>query len=358
MGKTMVYIGSYSSDSGEGIYTFELDNTTGKLNTAFAPVHADNPSYLTLSDDQRYLYAVLETREFHGVFGGGAAAYKINNKGGLTFLNESPTMGLDPCYLSTDRSNSILVASNYSSGSLSVFSLEQQGAIEPCLLVETHMGSGPDQERQEMPHVHFTDFTPDGKYICAVDLGIDTVKFYRFDKKANTLHTEDRLNILLRPGTGPRHVVFHEGMRFVYIITELSSEIAVFEYVDGRYEARQYISTLPPDFKGSSAAAALRMSPDGRFLYASNRGHDSIASFQIGKDGVLVPCGIYPVQGQGPRDFAIEPLGNYLLAANEKSNEIVILKVDKASGALKPTGISEKLHSPTCIQFLPINGVD
>ncbi|MDF2632265.1 MAG: hypothetical protein K0Q85_861, partial [Caproiciproducens sp.] len=215
MGKTMVYIGSYSAVSGEGIYTFEFDNTTGKLNTAFAPVHADNPSYLTLSSDKRHLYAVLETGEFHGINGGGVAAYAIDNKGGLTFLNESPTMGLDPCYLSTDRSNSLLVTSNYSSGSLSVFSLEQQGAIEPCLLVETHTGSGPDQERQEMPHVHFTDFTPDGQYICAVDLGIDTVKFYRFDKKTNSLHTEDRLNIILRPGSGPRHIVFHEGMRFV-----------------------------------------------------------------------------------------------------------------------------------------------
>ncbi len=354
MKKTMVYIGSYSSDSGEGIYPFEFDHAAGLLKPVRDPVHAENPSYLTVSSDNRYLYVVSETRKFAGTSGGGVAAYQIDEEGGLTFLNSTPTLGFDPCYLGTDKSNSFLVAANYSGGSLSVFPLGTDGKIMPCSFVQTHRGSGPNQERQEMPHVHFTDFTPDGNHICTVDLGIDTVKFYRLDPKTGTLHEEEKLCIKLSPGSGPRHVVFREQGRFVYVVTELSCEIAVFQYVEGKYELRQCLSTVPPDFKGDNAAAALHSSPDGRFMYASNRGHDSIAAYKVGGDGLLEPCGVYSAQGRGPRDFAIEPCGNFLLAANEKSNEIAVLKIDSISGALTPTGSRVELHSPTCIQFRSI----
>lgn len=345
-----MYVGSYSAESGEGIYRFAFDDATGELNACSAPVRALNPSYLTVGAGKRTLYAVLETGELHGAMGGGVAAYRIGNEGELQLLNERPTGGLDPCYLAVNQSGSLLAAANYSSGSLSVFSLGPQGETEPCLLVQAHTGNGPNKERQEMPHVHFTDFTPDGKYICAVDLGIDTVKFYCLQN--SSLCEEERLRITLRPGCGPRHLVFRHGMRYVYILTELSSEIAVFEYTGARYEERQYRSTLPADFGGDSFAAALRLAPGGRFLYASNRGHNSISAFQINGDGTLALSGIYPVQGNWPRDFAIDPLGNYLLAANERSNELSVLKVDKESGALSPTGNKAHVHRPTCIQFM------
>jgi 6-phosphogluconolactonase len=352
MKKAMGYIGSYSLASGEGIYTFELDQITGQLSMVFEPVCIENPSYIRLSDDERFLYAVMETRKFGDVSSGGVAAYRIDDKGGLTFLNATPTMGLDPCYLSTDKGNSVLVAANYSSGSLSTFSLDPNGSIEPCSAVETHQGSGPNQDRQAAPHVHCTDFTPNGDYICAVDLGIDAVKFYRFNK--GVLHAEDRFTVKLRPGSGPRHIVFRKQGQFFYIIHELSSEIAVFQKIEGQYRLIQCLSTLPTDFKGKNFSAALHSSPNGRFMYASNRGHDSIAAYQIDDGGVLTLCGIYSVQGHGPRDFAIEPNGNYLLAANEKSNEVVALKIDSDSGALIPTGSRIELHSPTCIQFRSI----
>jgi 6-phosphogluconolactonase len=285
MSQITVYVGSYSAESGEGIYRFVFDDTTGELSACADSVCAFNPSYLAFHEEKRILYAVLETGEFHGAKGGGVAAYKVGSDGTLHLLNERPTGGLDPCFLAVNQSGSLLAAANYSSGSLSVFPLGQQGEIESCLLVEAHTGSGPDKERQEMPHVHFADFTPDGKYICAVDLGIDAVKFYRFED--NRLDEQESLRITLRPGSGPRHLLFRLGMRYVYIVTELSSEIAVFENTGTRYEERQCISTLPTGFVGSSFAAAVHLSPDGRFLYASNRGHNSIAAFQINGDGTL-----------------------------------------------------------------------
>ena len=355
MEKTMVYIGSYSAVSGEGIYSFVLDGTTGQLTPQFAPIQVRNPSYLSLSSSKQYLYAVLETSELNGISGGGVAAYAINDNGSLTPINSRNTYGSDPCYLSTDSGNSFLVAANYGSGSFSVFPIEQQGAIKPCSLVVNHTGSGHDPERQASPHVHFSDFTPDGELICAVDLGLDEVKFYHLDKRTGDLQIDDKLTITLHPGSGPRHLVFREQGEWVYIVTELSSEIAVFKYIDGQYKPRQYLSTLPADFKENNAAAALHLSPNGQFLYVSNRGHDSIAAFKVGEDGLLAQCGIYPAHGRGPRDFAINPQGDFLLVANEQSNEVVVLKLDSISGALAPTGISIKLHSPTCIQFLAIN---
>jgi 3-carboxymuconate cyclase len=356
LGNTMVYVGSYSAPSGEGIYTFELSSQTGRLSQAFAPVPAENPSYLTLSGNRRYLYAVCETGDFQRTHGGGVAAYSIGGNGGLSFINDRPTLGIDPCYLSTNQGDSILAAANYNSGSLSVFPLGEDGVIEPCRRVEVHTGNGPNRERQEMPHVHFTQFTPDGKYLCVVDLGIDKVRFYRYDTGTNSLHAQEELEITLRPGSGPRHVVFREGETFVYVITELSCEVAVFRYDGSRYRELQVLSTLPPDFTGTNTAAAVRLSPDGKFLYASNRGHDSIACYQIEGDGMLSLRGIYSVHGIGPRDFAIEPQGNYLLSANERSDEIVVFKIDRETGALTPTGIREKVHSPTCIRFLPMDG--
>jgi 6-phosphogluconolactonase len=356
--RTIVYIGSYSSFSGEGIYAFELDGKTGQLTPAFAPIQVNNPSYLSLSSSKRYLYAVLEMSELNGISGGGVVSYAIEDNGSLTQINSCNTYGIDPCYLSADSSNSFLVAANYSSGSLSIFPIEQQGAIKPCSLIITHTGRGLDPERQDSPHVHFTDFSPDEKYICTVDLGLDMVNFYRFDKQTADLQVDDKLTITLHPGSGPRHLVFREQGKWVYVVTELSSEIAVFQYADGQYKPRQYLSTLPSNFKGNNAAAALHFSPNGQFLYASNRGHDSIAAFKVGQDGLLTQSGFYSAQGSGPRDFAIDPHGNFLLVANEQSNEVVVLKVDSTSGALTPTGSSIKLHSPTCIKFLSIIGHD
>ncbi len=349
MEKTLVYIGSYSSESGEGIYSFKFDGIT--VTPLHDPIAAQNPSYLSLSADGRFLYAVAETQMFQGVSGGGVAAYRIDGEGRLSRINARPTNGDDPCYLSQNKANTYLFAANYSSGSLAAFSLGKDGAVSAQTALVSHMGAGPNRERQEKPHVHFTDFTPDGKYLCAVDLGTDTVQFYRLKEENGELCEEESRRVTLRPGSGPRHVVFGENGRFLYVVTELSSQLAVFELENEHYVSRQYISTLPTDFKGENTAAAIRMSPDGRFLYASNRGNDSIACYRIGSDGLLTLCGIYATLGSGPRDFAMDPEGRFLLVANEKSNEVVVFGRNETTGALTPVGSPVSVHSPTCIVF-------
>lgn len=342
------FVGSYSAPSGDGIYSFELNDETGRLTPAGRPVKAVNPSYLTVSRDKRFLYAVSETLSFQGADGGGAAAYVINNSGELELINAAPTGGRDPCYLCTDSKNQFLVTANYTSGSLTLFSIGAGEEIGPRAAVVQHQGGGPDKKRQEAAHVHFTAFTPDEKFLCAVDLGGDCVKFYRLDRESRSLLADDEMTITLRPGSGPRHLVF--SGRFLYLVSELSSEVTVLEYAGNRYQLRQTLSALPSGFRGYSVAAAIRLSPDG-FLYTSNRGHDSIAAFRIGSDGLLSPSGICSSGGKWPRDMAIEPHGNFLIAANEKSDEITVFKIDRESGALTKADCAA-VHRPTCILFL------
>lgn len=345
---TKLWVGSYSAPSGDGIYPFELDRETGRLTPAGRPVKAVNPSYLAFGRDKRFLYAVCETLQFQGTNGGGAAAYRIVPDGGLEFLGAAPTGGSDPCYLCTDRGCRFLVTANYTGGSFTLFPLGEDGGILPRAAVVQRRGGGPDKQRQEAAHVHFTAFTPDEKALCAVDLGGDRVAFYRLDRQLLSFAEEESRSIPLRPGTGPRHLVF--SGRFLYLLSELSSEVLVLESDGDRYALRQTLSALPSGFSGYSAAAAIRLSPDGRFLYASNRGHNSIAVFRVERDGLLSPAGRCSCGGNWPRDIAITPEGDFLLAANEKSGEVTAFRVDRASGALDKVG-GAAVHRPTCILF-------
>lgn len=352
MGKTIVYIGSYSSPSGEGIYTFILDRSSGKLTRACSPVRIENPSYLAMSADGGCLYSVLETKTYRGEKGGGVAAFSVDASGGLSPLGGQPTLGEDPCYLSVDGRGEYLLAANYSGGSMAVFPLAKDGSILPQSSLTVHSGSGPVPERQSEPHVHCTDFTPGERFVFAVDLGLDAVKLYRLDRARGTVRPEPGAEMKLRPGSGPRHAVFRDALRTAYVVNEIASDLAVFRYgEDYRFEPLQYLSTLPAGFRGENTAAAVRLSPDGRFLYASNRGHDSIAAFRIRGDGLLEPAGFFPSGGRGPRDFAIDPRGEFLLAANEKSGNVSVFRLDRETGIPEPAGESVSLHSPVCVRF-------
>jgi 6-phosphogluconolactonase len=356
LSSTIVYIGSFSSASGEGISAFALDPATGKLAEVFEPVHAPNPAYLAFSHDQKILYTVLETSVYNGQYGGGVAAFAVDKGGCLTLINTQPTLGRGPCHLCADSGNDFLLAANYKEGTCSVFPLAHDGSISPCSSVTAHTGSGPNKERQDAPHVHFACFTPDEKYSCTVDLGTDKLNFYRLDKAHGRLLSEDRLTVSLRPGSGPRHLVFAPHRNFAYLIHEISNEISVFKYSEGyNLELIQCVSTLPTNFKGSNTAAAIVLSQNGRFLYASNRGHDSIAVYEVGGDGRLALTGIYSCGGNGPRDIAIEPDGNYLLVANEASHTVTVLKLNHDTGALEPTEFNAAVHSPVCIKFKKVD---
>lgn len=347
-----VYIGSYSNAAGEGIYPFTFNSLTGELAPMCTPLKIANPSYLAFSRDFRFLYAVLEIPSSDENTGGRVAAYFVDAAGGLHFLNAQPTLGSDPCYLQVDNQNSVLVCANYTSGSMTVFPLAKNGKILPRSAVIAHTGSGPVVERQSGPHMHFTDFVCGEKYVCTVDLGIDAIKFYRYKKETRSISKREEITLALKPGSGPRHIVFHPQKRYVYVINELSSEIAVASYSeDYQLEIRQYISTLPPGCAVSNTAAAIRISNDGETLFASNRGGDCIAVFEVEKDGLLKWSGSYPSDGQGPRDFVVDPKDQFMLVANEKSNIVSVLKIDRSTKALTPTNHSAAIYRPSCIAF-------
>lgn len=348
MEKTIVSIGSYSSGTGAGIYTFELDCLTGELRQLFEPVKIENPSYLILSHDRRFLYCVMETEKYKGsIAGGGVAAFRVGKNGSLKFLNEQPTHGEEPCHLCADRKNRFLLAANYGGGSFSVFPLDEDGSIKPCLHTVFHSGGGPVKGRQDSPHVHFTGFTPEGKLFYTVDLGTDQVMFYREDADYQTITPIPELTIFCRAGSGPRHLIFSENT--VYVVNELSSDIGVFSLESGRFVPKQYISTVFDGRKGPNAPAALKISKTGTLLFASNRGHDSIAVFQIRKNRLLDPLCCFSSGSTGPRDFALSPDEKFMLIANETGNQVTVKAVNPVSRATGPTAYSVRLHRPSCI---------
>ena len=348
--KTIVYIGAYSSSTGAGIYTFTMDRITGELIQLFDPVQIENPSYLILDQSKHFLYCVMETTKYNcDIAGGGVAAFHINEDGSLKFLNQQPTYGDEPCYLSVDKQNRFLLTANYGSGSMSVFPLNIDGSIKPCLGKVAHSGSGPVKERQSSPHVHFTGFTADEKYLLAVDLGIDQVKFYQINTENNGITPEPNMTIQCKAGSGPRHLVFHKDT--AYVINELSSDIGVFSFKNGQFVPKQYISTIPDDVKEPNAPAALKLSKDGGLLFASNRGHDSIAVFKIKNNGLLELSQCLPSGNSGPRDLAIDPQENFLLVANETGNQVNVLAINHKTKLIGATRYSASIHRPSCIQF-------
>lgn len=355
--QVIAYIGTYSSDTGAGIYTFKMDGVTGELTQLFDPVQIDNPSYLILSKSGQFLYCVLETTEYSGgIAGGGVAAFYINCDGGLKFINKQPTYGDTPCYLSVDQENHFLLAANYGSGSMSVFPLNMDGSIKPSLPVIIHSGKGPVKDRQSSPHVHFTGFTDDETYLFAVDLGLDQVKFYKIDTEHNSIIPELDMTIKCKPGSGPRHLVFHNNT--AYVINELSSDIGVFSLENHKFVPKQYIPTIPHDYKGENAPAALKIPKNGSMLFASNRGHDSISVFHIKDDNSLELLHCLPSGNSGPRDFAIDPKEKFMLITNETGNQINVQKINHKTKSIEPTSHFVSLYWPSCVQFWTLGNED
>jgi 6-phosphogluconolactonase len=327
--KYTAYIGTYTGSGSEGIYIFSLDTANGILEPAGVLAGLENPSYLAVDSNCRYLYAALETDEFKGEQGGAVGAFSIDRQtGGLRLINCRSTKGKAPCHLSTDIANRYLFAANYSEGTITVFRILPDGSAGPITCIVKHQGTGPDAGRQEMPHVHYVTLTPDEKYLCAVDLGIDKMMVYDFDHASGRLTPAESLSTSLRPGSGPRHMEFHPDGKYAYIVDELDSNIVVLRYLpeEYRFEKVQHISALPGSYSGTNYPAAIHLSPDGNYLYASNRGYDSIAVFGVDKaSGSLEPVSHMSTHGEFPRDFAIDPTGRYLFAANQKSDTIVSL---------------------------------
>jgi 6-phosphogluconolactonase len=353
----IAYIGTYTSKTtSKGIYAYRFNAENGQLSPLGAAAESVDPSFLAVHPNGKYLYAVNEIANFNGGTGGAVSAFAINAKtGALKFLNQVPTRGAGPCHLSIDKTGNYVLVANYDGGSIASFPVHDDGTLGTAAGFVQHSGSGPDKERQEGPHAHWIGTSPDNRFALAADLGLDQVLVYGFDSSKGLFTPLLSGSAKVKPGAGPRHLAFNPNGKFAYVLSEMDSSVTVFSFQEktGAFTSLQTISTLPKDFSGPKQAAEIAVHPSGKFLYASSRGHDSIAVFAIGeKKGTLTSLGQILTGGKTPRHFAIDPTGTYLLAENQDSDNIVVFHIDPTNGNLTPTGQTVEVPSPVCITFV------
>ncbi|MDR2133982.1 MAG: lactonase family protein [Treponema sp.] len=354
MEKISGFIGTYTREKNgraEGIYFFSFDPERGAVEDIRLAAEAVNPSWLCLGPSGKYLYSVNETGSFNGEDSGAVSAYKIRKDGGLELISQKKSRGIAPCHLAIDGRETLLICSNYSDGVLSVFRVLKDGGIDEACQVIKFSGKGPNPSRQNGPHAH--SFWFDKKYSrgFACDLGTDRVMCYDIDRNnAAYLKPSGVPCYESSSGAGPRHLAFNPACEAVYLLNEINSTIEVLKPYP--FEKIQTVPTLPGGFRGNNTAAAIRTSPDGNFVYASNRGHDSIAVFRVrDKEGSLEPVTVTESGGAAPRDFNPDPAGNFLLAANQDSDNLAVFRVDK-NGRIEKTG-EYPTPSPVCVVFSP-----
>jgi 6-phosphogluconolactonase len=356
-----MFVGTYTGGEAQGIYGYRFQPATGHLISLGLVATTPNPSFLAVHPSGASLYAVNESQGA-GEAGDTVSAFAIDRiTGTLRFLNKVPSRGSGPCHLSIDRTGANLLVANYSSGSVAVFPIRKDGRLGAASASVGHHGSSVDPERQLGPHAHFISVAPDNRFALAADLGLDQVLVYRFDPVRGSLTPNDPPFARLSPGAGPRHLAFHPSGRFVFVINELVSTLSVFAFNAARGTLRESstVSTLPESEGGGSRAAEVAVDRTGRFLYASNRGHDSIAVFGFDpRHGTLTPVEYISTQGRTPRHFALDPTGSYLVAANQNSSSAVLFRIDPKTGRLSATGdVLKDAGSPVCIVFAPaMNG--
>ncbi|MDZ4846152.1 MAG: lactonase family protein [Chitinophagales bacterium] len=349
-----LFIGTYSGTGSKGIYVYKFDDSTGKLtwvnNTDKSVV---SPSFLTIAPTGKFVYACTEARIKNA---GSVSAFAFNKKSGsLKFINKQPSGGDNPVYLSVNHNNTWLVNANYFGGNLSAFPINADGSLQPFSQLIQHTGKSINPERQEAAHVHSTVFSPAQDYLLVPDLGIDKIMIYRFDEtQQSPLTTTQPAFTNTTSGSGPRHLAFHPNGRFAYLIEELSGTVSVYNYHKGTLDSTQRISTHTDDASGPFGSADIHLSPDGRFLYVSNRGKENnITLFSIDDlTGKLNLVGYESTRGEVPRNFTISPSGNFLLVANEKTGNVIVFKRNKKNGKLEYAGIEISIPQPSCLQFL------
>jgi 6-phosphogluconolactonase len=353
----LVYVGTYTGKGGaRGIELLRLDPASGDLRPVGTAAEAANPSFLAIHPNRKYLYAVNEVGDFEGRKTGVVSAFEIDPAtGALRALNRQASEGTGPCHVSVDPSGRCVLVANYGGGSVAALPIREDGSLGPAGSSVKHQGSGPNPRRQEGPHAHCIVADPAGRFAFAADLGLDKILVYRLDAAAAALAPHEPPSAAVDPGSGPRHFTFHPGGKWAYVINELASTVTAFRYdaARGVLEPFQTVSTLPADFNGTNYTAEVVVAPDGRTLYGSNRGHDSLAVFRIdASDGRLTPAGHVSTGGKTPRNFAIAPGGRWLLAANQNSDSIVVFGVDPETGGLTPAGKSVQVPKPVCVRFL------
>jgi 6-phosphogluconolactonase len=362
-GKNMlVYIGTYTRreahvlGKSEGVYIGRFDPAAGTLAVVGKAPGVDNPSYVALHPSGRYLYAANEVGDFDGKSSGAISAFAIDlATGGLTLLNQQASHGAAPCHLCVDQTGQYVLAANYGGGSAVVLPVQADGRLSEASDVIQHHGSSVNPRRQGEAHAHSINLDPANQRAYVADLGLDKIMIYRLDLAQGKLSPNNPPWAQVKAGAGPRHFAFHPNGRYAYVINELDSTITAFAYDEahGSLTDLQTLSTLPDDFSGTSHCADVHVHPSGKFVYGSNRGHDSIAIFTVDQaTGKLNPAGHESTQGKVPRNFAIDPTGAYLLAANQNSDNIVIFKIDQDTGRLTPTGQTAMVPTPVCIKLM------
>lgn len=358
-GHMFVYIGSYTQKEKSGITLLDLNTKTGELTKKQVVSDGANPTYLVLSPDHKYLYACNEIGNYHGEKAGAVSAFSINpHSGALTLLNQQSTKGDGPCHIEVDKQNKVVLVANYGGGSLAAFPVLEGGKLGPASFFHQDTGKSVDSARQEGPHAHCFTLDASNKFAFACDLGLDKVFVYKVNPATAKLQPNDPPFAAVPPGSGPRHIAFTPNNHFAYVCNEMLSTVTAFAYdaAHGKLTALETISTLPPGGHHGNSTAEIQTSPDGHFVYVSNRGHNSIAMFAIDqKTGKLTPIGHQSTLGKTPRCFKIDTSGTMMLAANQDSDDVFCFRVDKMTGKFTPTGHSVHVSMPVCIQYMETN---
>ena len=348
--KFLVFVGTYTDKTdSKGIYAYEFDTATAKLTLRGLAAETPNPSWVAIHPNGKFLYAANESGKQSMI-----SAFSIDAKTAkLTLLNQLPAEGEDPCHLTFDQTGKYLFAANYTSGNVTAFPIQSDGKLgAPTANVKDQGPLGPNKERQEAAHAHWVGMSSDNHFLDVSDLGLDRVLIYNFDAAKGTL-AAGPAGLAPSPGTGPRHVALSKDHKFAYVLGEMSSGVTVFSMNGQAPKALQQISALPIDFSGRKEAAEIAIHPSGKWLFTSNRGHDSIAVFAIDPaKGTLSLASVVPTGGKEPRHFALDPTGQFLLAENQNSNNIVVFRISPATGALTQVSKTEA-PSPVCLTFIP-----
>jgi len=346
-----VIVGAYTKGKSKGLAVYRFYAETGKLAYLSQLDDVSNPSYLTLSADNKFVYAVNENDQ------GEVSAFNFTPKTGqLKFINKTSTLGGSPCYVSVDKKQKNLFIANYSGGNIAVVPVNEDGSVAPAVQTIKDPGHGPNKERQEQAHVHTAVLSPDEKYVLYTDLGTDKINITKYKGgKTQPIVPANPAFVSVTGGYGPRHLAFSGDKKYLYLVTEMGSSVVVFDYNNGKPKQKQDITLLADGFKGATGAADIHISADGKFLYATNRGDaNDISVFSVNPvDGTLTFVQRLPSGGKGPRNFAIDPTGNWLLVAHQNSDSIIVFRIDPATGKLTQTFNRYEVGNPVCIKFAP-----
>jgi len=361
--ETLVYVGTYTGAKSKGIYLFRLqtDNLDVSQNITLVPlglaVETPNPSFFEIDLKRRRLFAVNELSEFQGKPGGGVSAFAINpDTGTLTLINHQSSMGAGPCHITLHKEGRHTLIANYGAGSVVVLPIAADGRLGAATDVVQHTGKSVHPERQRGPHAHCVTFDPSNRFAFVCDLGLDKILTYRFDAAQGKLTPHAPPFTATRPGSGPRHMVFRPDGRFAYVVNELTSTITTFAYDAnaGALKEVQTVSTLPEYFDGANSGAEIDVHPSGKWVYVSNRGHNSVVLFTADfETGALTYVEEQGTGGSKPRHFGIEPSAKHLAIGNQDSDTVLVCRIDAGNGRLKPSGVFASAPSPVCVKFLP-----